>query len=124
MIRAMYGGVFGEQRVLLLEGLKWRVGNGEKIGVWEEAWLPGDSSTNVPTPNIESLVDLRVSDLVDTNGEWDITALDTHFTAEEALLIREIPLSERRPEEFCRLMPTFKSWRPGGLLCVLDEQFV
>ena len=84
-------------KALLLDGLKWRVGNGEKIGVWEEAWLPGESSTRVPTPNLGSPADLRVSELLDTHGEWDMVALETHFTAEDVLLIREIPLSDRRP---------------------------
>lgn len=36
-----------------------------QIGVSEEAWLPGDSSTVVPIlPNIESPVDLRDSNLL------------------------------------------------------------
>lgn len=34
---------------LLLDGLKWSVGNGLSIGVWDEAWLPGDSVVNVTT---------------------------------------------------------------------------
>ena len=82
---------------LLLEGLKWRVGNGEHIQVWHDAWLPGDSSSLVPTPNMESPADLRVAELIDTSGEWDATALATHFTEEDARLIRELPLSKRQP---------------------------
>ena len=84
---------------LLLDGLKWRVGNGEKINVWSEAWLPGESSTTVPTPNMESPADLRVSDLINERGAWDTAVLDTHFVAAEARLIREVPLSNRKPDD-------------------------
>lgn len=55
---------------LLLEGLKWRLGNGEKIGVWDEAWLPGDSSSIVPPPKIESLAHLKVADFMNDEGAW------------------------------------------------------
>ncbi|KMS98119.1 hypothetical protein BVRB_4g095640 [Beta vulgaris subsp. vulgaris] len=55
-------------KALLLEGLKWRVGDGNSINVWEDSWLPGDSCSVVPTPNIESPADLQVSDLIDRGG--------------------------------------------------------
>ncbi|XP_010666804.1 uncharacterized protein LOC104883925 [Beta vulgaris subsp. vulgaris] len=48
---------------------------------------------------MESAADLRVADLIDTNGEWDELALTTHFVEEDARLIREIPLSKRQPED-------------------------
>lgn len=84
---------------LLLEGLKWRVGNGEKIGVWDEAWLLDDSSSIVPTSNIESPADLRVADLINDEGAWDEEALALHFTAADAALVRDIPLSVRCPSD-------------------------
>ncbi|XP_057246803.1 uncharacterized protein LOC130589540 [Beta vulgaris subsp. vulgaris] len=65
---------------LLLEGLKWRVGNGANIRVWDMAWLPGDSVSVVPTPNVESPGDLVVADLIGENGCWDAEALSLHLT--------------------------------------------
>ncbi|XP_010682933.1 uncharacterized protein LOC104897695 [Beta vulgaris subsp. vulgaris] len=91
---------------LLLEGLKWRVGDGSSIGVWEESWLPGESAAVVPTPNMESPADLRVSDLLDASGRWDELVLRNHFTEEDILLIREIPLSSRKP-------PDLQYWWPS-----------
>ncbi|KAL2936773.1 Protein translocase subunit SecA, partial [Bienertia sinuspersici] len=41
------------REAILLEGLKWRVGDGRQIGVWDKAWLPEDSSAIVPTPREE-----------------------------------------------------------------------
>ena len=84
---------------LLLEGLKWRVGDGSKIRVWEDAWLPGESTTIVPTPNLESDADLRVSDLLNEEGGWNEEALRLHLTEDDARLAKEIPLSSRRTED-------------------------
>ena len=93
-------------KALLLEGLKWRVGDGAKIRVWDEAWLPGEDASKVPTPNMESPADLHVSDLIDGDGRWDDHALDTHFMLQDANLIREIPLSVRKPSDVQYWWPT------------------
>lgn len=61
--RSIWGG-----KALLLEGLKWRVGDGRSINVWEDAWLPGDTAAVVPTPNLESDVGLTVSELMREEG--------------------------------------------------------
>lgn len=84
-------------KALLLEGLKCRVGDGRSIGVWDKAWLLGESSSVVPTPNLESPADLRVSDLIGVDGRWNEAALVTHFTEDNARLVRDIPLSARKP---------------------------
>lgn len=58
---------------MLLEGLKWSVGDGSKIKVWDDAWLPGDSLYWVPTPNAISDAGLRVVDLIDSeNACWRV----------------------------------------------------
>ena len=84
---------------LLLEGLKWRVGDGTRIGVWDDSWLPGESSSVVATPNIESPADLKVSDLLNGVGDWCEAALQMHLTVEDAVLARQIPLSTRSTED-------------------------
>ncbi|XP_048502709.1 uncharacterized mitochondrial protein AtMg00310-like [Beta vulgaris subsp. vulgaris] len=48
--------IWGE-KALLLEGLKWRMGDGTQISV-EDAWLLGDSAVVVPTPNLECSANL------------------------------------------------------------------
>uniref|UniRef100_A0A803N456 Reverse transcriptase zinc-binding domain-containing protein n=1 Tax=Chenopodium quinoa TaxID=63459 RepID=A0A803N456_CHEQI len=50
--------ILGGAKALLLEGLKWRVGDGRKIKVKVEAWLPGESAYVVLTPNVDSPRDL------------------------------------------------------------------
>ena len=83
-------------RALLLDGLKWRAGDGTQIGVWEYSWLLGESTSLVPTPNLECPTDLRVSDLLDANGGRSAETLNEHLMLEDARLVREISLSERR----------------------------
>ncbi|XP_021760609.1 uncharacterized protein LOC110725436 [Chenopodium quinoa] len=81
---------------LLLEGLKWRVGNGSAINVWSDAWLPGNTSSLVPTPSVDSDMDLRVIDLIDHScNYWNFEAVTNTFIAEERALVLSIPLSNR-----------------------------
>ncbi|XP_074297615.1 uncharacterized protein LOC141628358 [Silene latifolia] len=57
---------------LLLEGLKWRVGNGQSIGVWDESWLPGETAGRVPMLNIEADPNMKVAEFIDVKrGQWN-----------------------------------------------------
>lgn len=81
------------------------MGDGTKIRVWEDAWLPGDNVALVPTPNLESAADLWVSDLIRDDGGWDDAALQTHLTEEDARLAKAIPLSSRRTHDLLYWWP-------------------
>lgn len=74
-------------KALLLEGLKWRVGDGTKIRVWDKAWLPSEDVSKVPTPNIESPTALCVTDLIDIEGGWNDDALNFQFTAHDGMML-------------------------------------
>ncbi|XP_021762976.1 uncharacterized protein LOC110727703 [Chenopodium quinoa] len=81
---------------LLVDGLRWRVGDGRRINVWEEGWLPTENTARAPSPNIDSPDDLMVADLIDHDqGCWDVIALNQHLTARDAALAQGIPLSCR-----------------------------
>lgn len=87
-------------KALLLEGLKWRAGDGRDILVQSDAWLPADSANIVPTPNLECRVDLRVAYLIDPGRMvWNEQALATHLTEDDVMLVRKLPLSERRSKD-------------------------
>nr|TKW10040.1 hypothetical protein SEVIR_6G099700v2 [Setaria viridis] len=49
---------------LLKEGLIWRIGNGEKVKIWEDPWLPRGSTRKPVTPRRSGLL-TRVNDLND-----------------------------------------------------------
>lgn len=50
--------------------------------------------------------DLRVSDLIDGDGRWDDNILTSLFMIQNANLIREIPLSARKPCDLQYWWPT------------------
>lgn len=52
-------------RELLQKGLKWRLRNGESIGVFRDEWIPGVSNPFRGTCAGQSFTDFRVVDLFD-----------------------------------------------------------
>uniref|UniRef100_A0A803M6K4 RNase H type-1 domain-containing protein n=1 Tax=Chenopodium quinoa TaxID=63459 RepID=A0A803M6K4_CHEQI len=81
-------------KALLLDDLKWRFGNGDRINVWEDDWLLGETACKVPTLNLHSPTDLKVSDLIDYEyGDWNEAPLNEHLTDEDTGLIYKAPRS-------------------------------
>ncbi|XP_042983365.1 uncharacterized protein LOC122312778 [Carya illinoinensis] len=87
-------GIF-EARKWLMKGCRWRVGNGEMVKIWKDAWLPGprtlqpelDINTNSEfdeAATVDSLIDMATR----TWKEHHIRALFNPRTAEEILKIR------------------------------------
>lgn len=86
--------IWGEKE-LLMEGVKWRVGNGANIRAWVDAWLPGRGSHVVPTPTEGSNLSQRVCDLICfKTGKWRTQMLLEIFTSIEQRVIQDIPLSQ------------------------------
>ena len=79
---------------LVIGGLRWRVGNGANIKVWQDKWLPWGSSHSVISPRMFLSVDMKVADLIDsTTAKWKFVVIDSLFIAHEAELIKSISLS-------------------------------
>lgn len=71
-----------------MEGMQWRVGNGEKIRIWKDRWLPPPSSTLFYSPHQRLDVDPRVSNLIDPATEgWNMQLLNEIFSPEEVMRI-------------------------------------
>jgi exonuclease III len=87
---------FWNARPLLIEGLCWRVGDGSKIRIWSDKWVPKVVGGYIQSP--VSILDqnAKVSELLnrDTNW-WDTGLIHEIFSAEEARLICEIAVSPR-----------------------------
>lgn len=78
---------------LLLKGVKWRVGNGAKIKVCEDACLLGRDSHLIPTPSVNSNMELRVSQLINfESGSWDIEKLQVTFLGTKWRKVLDVPL--------------------------------
>ena len=50
---------------LVIEGMRWRVGNGANIKIWQDKCLPGVSSHKVLSPRLFLSADMNVADLID-----------------------------------------------------------
>lgn len=87
-------------KALLLEGLKWRVGNGLNINVWDYAWLSGEGSSLIPTPAAESNRNMRVAELIDfENGCWNKEMVCEVFDDADSARVLDIPLSSSFPRD-------------------------
>ena len=49
-------------------GMLWRVGDGKKIKIFGERWLPGEEPAKVVSPSSSSTIDWTVNLLMDSNG--------------------------------------------------------
>ncbi|KAL6211771.1 hypothetical protein ACLB2K_016994 [Fragaria x ananassa] len=84
--------VWGKE--LLCAGIRWRVGNGTAILIWEDKWLPSPWSFRIVTPRFMDS-NTRVSTLMTSPSMWDVTFIQTHFLPVDADKILSIPVCER-----------------------------
>jgi hypothetical protein len=87
---------------LLKYGLIWRVGNGAKIRIWKDKWIPRPSTYRVQSIPRVLHSDATVSDLIDGDTRWwNKTMLETLFSSEEVHLIQSLPVSHSNREDRC-----------------------
>lgn len=79
---------------VLLQGARWRVGSGESISVWNDAWLPSIDHPRILSHVVPSFEDAKVSDLINPiQRRWEYDLIRGLFLPEEVELILSIPLS-------------------------------
>ncbi|GLU17744.1 hypothetical protein SLE2022_341000 [Rubroshorea leprosula] len=79
-------------RSVLQQGVHWRIGSGEKICFWQDAWVgdaPLISSSNEP-PALPSLL---VLETINSDRDWNLELLHELVPAKIVEKIRAIPLS-------------------------------
>ena len=80
-------------RDVLWKGAKWRVGCGESISVWLDAWLPPLEHPQIQSPIFAGFEDIKVQDLIDpVSHSWDDCLLRGLLNTHEVSLIKSIPL--------------------------------
>ena len=85
---------------LVKYGSRWRIGNGKKVRIWEDKWLPTPSTYRVSSPRMFMHPDIRVGELIDKDEAcWKIEVLTTLFLPHEADVIRSIPINVRLLED-------------------------
>jgi hypothetical protein len=81
-------------------GYVWRVGNGEKINIWQDPWIPSSPNRKIITPR-GALVYTKVSDLIDSvTQQWDEEVLRSLLSPVDVNRILQIPLHNRGFEDF------------------------
>ena len=85
---------------IVKQRMRWQVGNGSNIRVWEDKWVSYSSTYKVVSSRNNAFSDLRVSELIGTtNICWNSELLDQVFLPFKADAIKSIPLSSQLPAD-------------------------
>jgi hypothetical protein len=80
-------------RHILMNGCRWRIGNGDNIKVMNEPWLRDLEGAWVPSPQDQGVYNLNVNDLMIPNVRmWDKGKVESLFPMHVAKRILDIPL--------------------------------
>ncbi|KAK4482042.1 hypothetical protein RD792_012965 [Penstemon davidsonii] len=80
--------------------IRWRLGNGKNISVWDDLWVGEEPiGTKMAGHICEEEKNLRVSNLINPNGVWDKSRLRTHIPADIWGTILSIPIPRERDKE-------------------------
>jgi hypothetical protein len=78
----------------------WRVGNGRRINIWRDHWVPGSVTRKIETARGNCLL-RTVDDLIDpVSGLWDEQLLSEIFNPLDVRRILQIPISQELGEDF------------------------
>jgi hypothetical protein len=81
-------------------GYVCRVGNGEKINIWQDPWTPSSPDRKIITPRGASVY-TKVSDLINPITEqWDEEILQSLMSPVDVYRIMQIPLHNRGFDDF------------------------
>ena len=79
-------------RDLLRRGIRWSVGNGQSVKIWEDNWGVPDLQKRPHAREVE-----WVSELIDdARGTWNLPVLCELFDADSVAKIQQIPLRDTR----------------------------
>lgn len=82
-----------EARELLMQGIRWRVGNGNNIMVSKDAYLGALFNFKIITKNSILAHSMRVADLIDQETRvWKLSVLDSLFLPTNKEEILKIPI--------------------------------
>ena len=90
-------------REIFGRGSRWVVGNGEKVSIWNDQWLPTLEAFKVVSPKPPQAEAKIVAEIIDLDRRsWDVAKIKRMFLPHEANVILGIPLSPRLPKEIGR----------------------
>ena len=84
----------------LNRGCIWRVGKGDQINIWDDAWIPTSPTRKIYTPKGHLMLN-KVSDLINPMTEtWDEELIRDNFWSIDANRILKIPITPSSREDF------------------------
>ena len=106
------GGSYAWQSILkarkvISKGMRWRIGDGKDINIYNDNWLPGNGSAKVVSPHVPALEGAQVAALINPDSmTWNQNLIQQNFLSFEADRIKTIPLcwteqSDRLLWPFC-----------------------
>ncbi|KAH9742578.1 pentatricopeptide repeat-containing protein [Citrus sinensis] len=79
------------EREVTEKGLRWRIGNGEQVKVYQSKWLPRPDTFKLISPPKLHL-ETAVSELINEKHEWNKEIIQHNFLRVDAEQITKIPL--------------------------------
>ena len=87
-------------REILERGMRWSIGNGQKVRIWADRWLPTPHSFKVISPKPQAFEGEMVESLINQiEGGWDKNLVRSVFIPHEVETILSIPISLSLPED-------------------------
>ena len=81
-------------REVIMRGMRWRIGDGSSVRIYQDSWLPIIENGRVSSPISDNNPDALVASLIDQNRcSWREAEVDKIFLPREASIIKAIPLS-------------------------------
>ena len=82
------------------DGIRWSIGNGDKVKIWSDKWILNPETYKVLTPINPLMYNEKVSALIDKERVvWKSELVNSIFLPHEALTILAIPLSSTLPKD-------------------------
>ncbi|KAH9781766.1 putative reverse transcriptase/RNA-dependent DNA polymerase [Citrus sinensis] len=85
-------------RQVIKKGMRWRIGNGKKIAIFSDNWLPRPETFRPIFP-LSLPVSSVVADLIKADNQWDEIKLRQHFLDVDTAEILKIPLPAEKAED-------------------------
>lgn len=87
-------------RDVIKKGSWWYIGNGRKVHIWNDRWIPRPNSTKLVSPWRAQYKVEMVSDLIDIDRRgWDAAKVRSILMLHKAEIVLGIPISYRLPDD-------------------------
>ena len=85
---------------LIVRGSRWVIGNGERVHIWEDRWIPSPDSFKVVSSRGLSTNVVLVSSLINRETrDWDVNLVRNTFLPHKVEIVLGIPISLRLPDD-------------------------